>query len=115
MFVTHDMSVVKHISDDIAVMYLGQIVERSPAKDLFKRQFHPYTRALISAIPKIDSSGRGEDIILHGEIGSPVEPKPGCRFAPRCQYVQEGCTKADPVLKEIESHRFVACWRAGEV
>jgi peptide/nickel transport system ATP-binding protein len=115
MFVTHDMSVVKHISDDIAVMYLGQIVEKSRAKELFKRQFHPYTRALISAIPKIDSSGHGEDIILHGEIGSPVEPKPGCRFAPRCQYAENKCSKADPVLKEIEEYRFVACWRAGEV
>jgi len=115
MFVTHDMSVVKHISDDIAVMYLGQIVEKSPAKELFTRQFHPYTRALISAIPKIDSKGRDEEPILHGEIGSPVEPKPGCRFAPRCRYVEEKCTKADPALREIEGRRFVACWRAGEI
>jgi peptide/nickel transport system ATP-binding protein len=114
-FVTHDMSVVKHISDDIAVMYLGQIVEKSTAKELFTRQFHPYTRALLSAIPKIDSSTQREDIILRGEIGSPIEPKPGCRFAPRCQYVEDKCTKADPVLREIGAQRLVACWRAGDV
>jgi peptide/nickel transport system ATP-binding protein len=115
MFVTHDMSVVKHISDDIAVMYLGQIVEMSPVKELFKRQLHPYTRALISAIPSIDSGSSDEEIVLRGEIGSPIEPKPGCRFAPRCLYAQEGCTKADPPLREFERHRFVACARAGEV
>jgi peptide/nickel transport system ATP-binding protein len=115
MFVTHDMSVVKHISDDIAVMYLGQIVEMSPAKELFKRQLHPYTRALISAIPSIDSGSSDEEIVLRGEIGSPIEPKPGCRFAPRCLYAQEGCTKADPPLREFEGRRFVACARAGEV
>jgi peptide/nickel transport system ATP-binding protein len=114
MFVTHDMSVVKHISDNIAVMYLGQIVELAPAKELFKRQLHPYTQALISAIPAIDSNGHSEAIVLHGEIGSPVEPQPGCRFAPRCRYVADKCTKADPPLKELDSRRFVACWKAGE-
>lgn len=115
MFVTHDMSVVKHISDDIAVMYLGQIVEKAPSAQLFRRQWHPYTRALISAIPSIDPENPVEQILLKGEIGSPIEPKPGCRFAVRCPYAAVECTKADPPLREIEPNRFVACTRAGEV
>ena len=115
MFVTHDMSVVKHISDDIAVMYLGQLVEKSPSRALFERQYHPYTRALISAIPAINVRDRREQIILKGEIGSPIEPKPGCRFAPRCPFAQERCSLADPPLREIEPRRFVACVRAEEL
>jgi peptide/nickel transport system ATP-binding protein len=115
LFVTHDMSVVKHISDEIAVMYLGQIVERAPARDLFRRQLHPYTRALISAIPVLDAGGRGEQIILKGEIGSPIEPKPGCRFAPRCPHAQDRCIAADPQLRELEPRRHVACLRAEEL
>ena len=115
MFVTHDMSVVKHISDDIAVMYLGQVVEMAPARELFARQWHPYTRALISAIPKIDTDAQAEQIILKGEIGSPVEPKPGCRFAARCPYAQDACLGVDPPLREIEPRRFVACRRAEEL
>jgi peptide/nickel transport system ATP-binding protein len=115
MFVTHDMSVVKHISDDIAVMYLGQIVEMAPARELFRRQFHPYTKALISAIPRIDPEARSEQIILKGEIGSPLEPKPGCRFAPRCPWAIDVCSTADPELRELEPSRFVACIRAEEL
>jgi peptide/nickel transport system ATP-binding protein len=115
MFVTHDMSVVKHISDEIAVMYLGQIVEKSPAKELFRTQYHPYTRALISAIPRIENAGQGEGMILRGEIGSPIEPKPGCRFVPRCPYAEDACMEADPPLLEIEKNRFVACRRAGKI
>jgi len=115
MFVTHDMSVVKHISDEIAVMYLGQVVEMAPADLLFRRQWHPYTKALISAIPKIDPESSGEQILLNGEIGSPIEPKPGCRFAARCPFAQDACAQADPPLREIEPRRFVACRRAEEV
>jgi peptide/nickel transport system ATP-binding protein len=115
MFVTHDMSVVKHISDDIAVMYLGQIVEKAPSSQLFARQWHPYTKALISAIPKIDPENPGEQIILKGEIGSPIDPKPGCRFAVRCPHAREECMRADPPLREIEPRRWVACFRAEEV
>ncbi|MCE1196103.1 ATP-binding cassette domain-containing protein [bacterium] len=115
MFVTHDMSVVKHISDEIAVMYLGQIVEKAPSAQLFKRQWHPYTRALISAIPSIDPENPVEQILLKGEIGSPIEPKPGCRFAVRCPYAAAQCMAADPPLREIEPNRFVACARAEEV
>lgn len=112
MFITHDMSVVKHISDNIMVMYLGQVVEMSPSKELFKKQLHPYTKALISAIPLIDPGLEGEQIILKGEIGSPIDPKPGCRFAPRCPHADERCEKRDPVLRELENRRFVACWKA---
>ena len=115
MFVTHDMAVVKHISDEIAVMYLGQIIEVSPAKDLFAHQYHPYSHALISAIPKIESKTDETMTILKGEIGSPIEPKPGCRFALRCEYCIEKCLTDTPVFKTIESGRAVACWRAEEL
>jgi len=115
MFVTHDMSVVKHISNDIAVMYLGQIVEKSPAKELFARQLHPYTKALIQAIPVLKPGSLGEDKILKGELSSPIEPKPGCRFAPRCPHAVDACTQQDPPLREIEPRRFVACLRVEEL
>ncbi|MDR2110159.1 MAG: ABC transporter ATP-binding protein, partial [Spirochaetaceae bacterium] len=115
MFVTHDMSVVKHISDDIAVMYLGQVVERSPARALFLKQLHPYTRALIGAIPALKPGAAEDQVILKGEISSPIEPRPGCRFAPRCPHARDACLAADPPLRELEDRRFVACFRAEEV
>jgi peptide/nickel transport system ATP-binding protein len=115
MFVTHDMAVVKHISDEIAVMYLGQIIEKSPAKELFRHQYHPYSRALISAIPKIEAAGTDTATILKGEIGSPIEPKPGCRFAPRCDYCIEKCLSENPPLKAVGPERYAACWRAEEM
>lgn len=115
MFVTHDMAVVKHISDEIAVMYLGQIIERAPAKELFKHQYHPYSRALISAIPKIESKTSETPTLLHGEIGSPIEPKPGCRFAQRCEYSVDTCLHNNPPLKILSSGRYAACWRAEEI
>jgi peptide/nickel transport system ATP-binding protein len=115
MFVTHDMSVVKHISDDIAVMYLGQVVEKSPARSLFSRQLHPYTKALIAAIPSLKPGAPEDQVILKGEISSPIEPKPGCRFAPRCPHVQDACLASDPPLRELEGRRFVACFRAEEL
>ncbi len=115
MFVTHDMAVVKHISDEIAVMYLGQIIERSPAKALFSRQYHPYSHALISAIPTIDTQTAEAASILRGEIGSPIEPKPGCRFAPRCEYCVDKCLTETPPLEMLEPGRQVACWRAKEL
>ncbi len=115
MFVTHDMAVVKHISDEIAVMYLGQIIEKSPAKELFRHQYHPYSRALISAIPKIEAAGTDTATILKGEIGSPIEPKPGCRFAPRCDYCIEKCLSENPPLKAVGPERYAACWRAEEI
>jgi peptide/nickel transport system ATP-binding protein len=110
MFVTHDMSVVRHISDEIAVMYLGQIVEKSPARELFQRQFHPYTKALIAAIPLLKPGESGDQGELKGELSSPIEPKPGCRFAPRCPLAQDICLASDPPLEEISPRRFAACF-----
>jgi oligopeptide/dipeptide ABC transporter ATP-binding protein len=114
MFVTHDLSVVRHISNDICVMYLGQLVETSPSKELFKRPLHPYTQALISAVPTLDIHRKKERIILEGEITSPVNPKPGCRFAARCKYVGEACRRPQK-LEEVTPKHFVACCRVTEI
>ena len=108
MFVTHDLSVVRHISDDICVMYLGQVVELSPAKELFKNPVHPYTKALLSAIPSVDIHNKMKREILNGEITSPIDPKPGCRFAARCRYATEACSNRQE-LKEISPGHFVSC------
>ena len=114
MFITHDLSVVRHISDDIAVMYLGQQVETAEAKSLFKNPLHPYTKALLSAIPSTDIHNRKERIIIKGEITSPIEPKPGCRFYSRCPYATEECRK--PVeLKEVLPGHFVSCHKVKEI
>jgi peptide/nickel transport system ATP-binding protein len=109
MFITHDLCVVRHISDYIAVMYLGQVVESAPKNDLFTRQLHPYTKALLSAIPTIDLSRRDvEGEILEGEVGNPINPEPGCRFASRCKHASEKC-KEPQELREAESRHFVRC------
>ncbi len=115
MFITHDMSVVKHISTEIGVMYLGSMVEKCPTKDLFKAQLHPYTKALLSAIPTINIDSRPERIVLKGEITSPINPKPGCRFAPRCPYACEQCHQENPTLREVMPEHFVACHRVEEI
>lgn len=114
MFVTHDMSVVRHISDDICVMYLGQLVETSPAKELFETQLHPYTKALLSAIPSPDVDNQPERIQLKGELVSPINPKPGCRFAARCMYACEQCNQPQELVEMMPNH-FVACCRAKEI
>ena len=109
MFITHDLSVVKHFSDDIAVMYLGQLVEKAPSNILFKNPRHPYTKALLSAIPVASLRHKMERIELNGEITSPINPSPGCRFAKRCAYVKTECSHGDPMLNEISEGHFVAC------
>lgn len=110
MFITHDLSVVKHISDEIAVMYLGQCVEKAPAAELFRNPLHPYTKALLSAIPVPDLSRRGrEKELLTGEVSSPIDPKPGCRFAARCPYATEACMEADLELKSYGNQHDAAC------
>jgi peptide/nickel transport system ATP-binding protein len=114
LFITHDLSVVKHISDEIVIMYMGQIVERGPTEELFAKPIHPYGRALLSAIPIPKLNARKERIILKSEVSSPIEPKPGCRFAPRCIHVQPECGVADPALLEVSPGRFAACRRAQE-
>nr|WP_241426882.1 oligopeptide/dipeptide ABC transporter ATP-binding protein [Dysosmobacter acutus] len=109
VFITHDLSVVKHISDDIVVMYLGQIVERCPTKELFKTQLHPYTKALLSAIPRASIHKKSERILLKGEISSPINPGKKCRFAARCNYATEECFDKEPRTEEITPGHFVAC------
>lgn len=114
MFVTHDLSVVKHISDYICVMYLGQLVETTSSKELFANPVHPYTKALLSAIPSVDIHHKRERIILQGEIVSPIEPKPGCRFAARCPHATDKCRQPQH-LREISKGHFVSCCRAEEI
>ena len=110
MFITHDLSVVKHISDEIMVMYLGQCVEKGSSRQLFQNPVHPYTKALLSAIPVPNLSRRGkEPELLLGEVKSPIDPAPGCRFMPRCRYACEACKGCDTTLREIEPGHFVAC------
>ncbi|MCD7715537.1 MAG: ATP-binding cassette domain-containing protein [Lachnospiraceae bacterium] len=114
MFVTHDLSVVRLISDHIVVMYLGQMVEKSPTKELFVRSLHPYTKALLSAIPSTDLDHPMQRIQLKGEISSPINPKPGCRFAARCPYATERCQEPQQ-LRELSKDHFVSCCRAEEI
>ncbi len=114
LFITHDLSVVKHISHDICVMYLGQLVETSPSKELFRQPLHPYTKALLSAVPSLDIDHKAERIMLKGEITSPINPKPGCRFAQRCPFATEACAK-EQKLEEVSKDHYVACCRVREI
>ena len=114
IFVTHDLSVVKYISDEIMVMYLGQMVEKAPADELFENPLHPYTKALLSAIPIPDVHARKNRILLKGEITSPINPKPGCRFAARCIYATDECKKPQSIEEVSEGH-FVSCCHVGSV
>lgn len=109
MFITHDLSVVNYFSDDIMVMYLGKMVEYAPSEELFENPVHPYTKALLSAIPVPRLREKKERILLKGEITSPIDPKPGCRFAPRCAYAKDCCFKESPELKDIGNGHKVAC------
>lgn len=115
MFITHDLSVVKFISDDIIVMYLGQMVEKAPSDLLFKNPLHPYTKALLSAIPIADPDLPMQRIELSGEITSPINPAPGCRFARRCPYADSACSAADLMLSEVEKDHFVSCIKVGKL
>jgi oligopeptide/dipeptide ABC transporter ATP-binding protein len=110
MFITHDLSVVKHISDEIMVMYLGNCVEKAHSKELFRNPVHPYTKALLSAIPVPDISSRNRKMqVVRGELISPIDPEPGCRFAPRCEYSNETCVGKEIALTEVSPNHFVAC------
>ncbi|MBN1459257.1 MAG: ATP-binding cassette domain-containing protein [Armatimonadetes bacterium] len=114
LFVTHDMSVVRHISDEICVMYLGQIVEKCPSHELFEKPLHPYTKALLSAIPSTDIHREKKRIMLEGEIVSPIDPKPGCRFAARCPYARPECQQPQQLEGVLPGHT-VSCWRARDI
>ncbi len=109
MFITHDMSVVKHISDDIAVMYLGQMIEKCSADRIFRDTIHPYSQALLSAIPIPNVHIKHERMVLKGELTSPIDPKPCCRFAQRCPYATDRCLAEEPKLREILPNHHVAC------
>ena len=110
MFITHDLSVVNHFSDDIAVMYLGRLIEKAPAEELFANPTHPYTQALLSAIPVPQLHNRRERILLKGEITSPINPPKACRFAQRCPYATDRCRQEEPALTEIKPGHFVSCF-----
>ncbi|MBZ9688686.1 ATP-binding cassette domain-containing protein [Clostridium estertheticum] len=111
LFIAHDLSMVKHISDRVGVMYLGAMVELASSHDLYEKPLHPYTQALLSAIPVPDPEVERNKarIKLEGEVPSPINPKPGCRFTPRCRYAKPICSEETPILKEIEKEHFVAC------
>lgn len=115
MFITHNLSVVKHISDYICVMYLGQIIEQCETKELFNKTLHPYAKALLSAIPVPSLKHRREKILLKGELTSPINPKDACRFAPRCLYAKEKCFASTPELVDVGGDHKVACHYVKEI
>ena len=115
LFIAHDLSVVKHISGRVAVMYLGRIVELSNTEQLFDRPRHPYTEALVSAVPVPDPDFEVERILLEGDVPSPVDPPSGCTFHPRCQYAQEVCRAEEPVYRELSGSHFVTCHLADDL
>jgi len=110
LFITHDLNVVRYIADKVAVMYLGKIVEMAEKKEMFRKTLHPYSRALLSSIPVPDPEAKRKRIVLSGEVPSPVNPPPGCRFEPRCPYAKERCKKEMPPLEEMKGGHFVACY-----
>ena len=115
LFVAHDLSVVKHISERVAVMYVGRIVETAPTEALFASPRHPYTEALLSAVPKPDPRLRSDRIVLQGEVADPANTPSGCHFHPRCRYAQAICKEKSPALTEIAPNHFVSCHRATEL
>lgn len=114
LFVSHDLSVVRHISNRVAVMYLGQIIEFADTDEIFANAHHPYTIALLSAVPKIEFSGASNRIVLKGDVPSPINPEPGCRFTPRCPMAHEDCKRETPELREIAPGHLVACHYCNE-
>lgn len=115
IFITHDLSVVRHISDDIMVMYVGSTVEKCESKELFETPLHPYTKGLLSAIPVPNIRYKKERVLLQGELSSPIDPKPGCRFAPRCPYATAECHNIQPEYSEPMPGHFVACHHTKEI
>lgn len=110
LFISHDLSVVKHISDRVAVLYLGKLVELAPKTEFFEQQLHPYSQALISAIPVPDPTAKSNRVILKGDVPSPINPPSGCIFSTRCPKAQERCRAEEPHMKEVSQGRFTACF-----
>jgi peptide/nickel transport system ATP-binding protein len=111
LFISHDLSVIKHVSHRIAVMYLGKIVETAPKKTLFEKPLHPYTKALMEALPQPDPQKRHALAVLQGDVPSPVNVPRGCRFHPRCPEIKDSCNRGEPALMEVEGGHWVACHR----
>ena len=115
LFISHDLHVVEHISDRVAVMYLGKLVELGESENLYLKPLHPYSQALLSASPMPDPGLKRERIILKGDVPSPIDPPPGCRFHPRCKYARDICGSSEPAMREFEPGHFTACHFAGSV
>lgn len=115
MFITHNMSVVKHISDNIMVMYLGKIVEMASSEDMFLNRLHPYTKALLAAVPIPEVRAKKERKLIKGELSSPINPKPGCRFAARCPHAQSICFEQSPAMEEVMPEHYVSCHFVKEI
>lgn len=115
LFISHDLSIVEHMCDRVAVMYLGRIVEIAPTEDLYRRRLHPYTNALLSAVPVPDPTIESEEIILEGGVPSPIDPPPGCHFSTRCPFVTEACSAQTPELVERHPGHWVRCIRIDEI
>jgi len=111
MFITHDLCVVRHISDDIMVMYMGEVVEQAPKDELFRAPQHPYTRTLMSAVPSIDPRDNRQRILLEGDLPSPIDPPSGCVFHTRCPWATEACKTASCELREVRKGHYAACSR----
>lgn len=115
LFISHDLSVIRHISDRVGVMYVGRLAESGAAEEIFRKPMHPYTEALLSAIPRPDPRKKGERIVLEGEVANPAKLPEGCYFHPRCRYCGERCRKEQPGFQDFGNGRLVACHRAGEL
>ena len=115
VFIAHDLSVVQHISDRVAVMYVGKIAEMADAEELYTHPLHPYTEALMSAVPKPDPLYESERIIMKGDVADPSNPPPGCYFHPRCEYAKDICSQEEPEFRELKPDHFAACHRAEEL